>query len=392
MDYDHWQRLADRLEAAWSAAGFPEDRRRLYYEVLADLPGDVVAAAVDELIRQDREQMPAPGVIRALALRARPSSGADTAPDRPSVPPATPLGAGSSGRSVFSPRAAEIGAGAGLVLTAIGLLLPWARVFVFEVSGLETPDGKLFGAGILAGAAVLALILLRKIPRKGGSIGLAATGGVVFAGAVVEIVSFERELEGTIAQVGIGLYVFAAGAALWSLGAIALAVLAGPGPSSDAHGRSALDLAAGRPAATPLPTKTASGPIPRSDGAPRRLAFLRTPLARWAALAGGGAAAGIALVGLGAVALTRPAERCARAVAEVDAGGNRIPGAQTCLEAVAVNAPLNAQLAPVLLGVGAMLLVAGAVTLAAMAWPGHLPGDRRKMARGDARGLGRASA
>src|SRR5690606_6682450 len=61
-------RLAERMEAAWPGHPFDERRRRIYYEALADLPQAAVEAAVEALLREDRDRQPPPGVIRARAL------------------------------------------------------------------------------------------------------------------------------------------------------------------------------------------------------------------------------------------------------------------------------------------------------------------------------------
>lgn len=44
-----------------------ETRRRVYYEALADLDGSAVEQAVDQVLREAHEALPAPGVIRTRA-------------------------------------------------------------------------------------------------------------------------------------------------------------------------------------------------------------------------------------------------------------------------------------------------------------------------------------
>lgn len=85
-----WARIADRLEGAWPP--FPATRRELYLEVLKDVDASVVGSAVEELVREDRAELPPPGTIRqrALSLAAR----APVAGPAPSRDPLAALMAG----------------------------------------------------------------------------------------------------------------------------------------------------------------------------------------------------------------------------------------------------------------------------------------------------------
>jgi hypothetical protein len=67
-----------------------ERRREIYFEVLADLDEADVAAALEGLLREAREQAPPAGVIRARAL-ALAGTGQPTAPFAASPPTFTPL-------------------------------------------------------------------------------------------------------------------------------------------------------------------------------------------------------------------------------------------------------------------------------------------------------------
>lgn len=146
-----WSPIADRLEAAWPP--FPPERRALYFDVLGDLAAASVSAAVHELVREDREALPAPGSIRqrvlatAPAPTARPETtldairGADSgARERPEPAPSPtrgqptdPLAALMAGRVVSqdeleasAPGAAEPAPGlavASLVCGLVGLIV-----------------------------------------------------------------------------------------------------------------------------------------------------------------------------------------------------------------------------------------------------------------------------
>lgn len=85
MTAAEWEAIAARLETAWPP--FPLDRRALYFEVLSDVDMHGVASAVDELLREGWEQLPAPGVIRQRALQR---AGAGPAPSSSPVPPPGP--------------------------------------------------------------------------------------------------------------------------------------------------------------------------------------------------------------------------------------------------------------------------------------------------------------
>lgn len=101
MTEEQWGPIAGRIALAWGA--FDEERRRLYFEVLEDLDASAVERAVDELIREGREQVPPPGVVRQLAVARsesavvpdpmeRTDEGAGSEPPAPEAPPpeATP--------------------------------------------------------------------------------------------------------------------------------------------------------------------------------------------------------------------------------------------------------------------------------------------------------------
>ena len=67
MTHNEWEAVAARLEIAWPP--FAPERRAVYYEVLADVPFAKVQSAVEDLLlREDRERLPAPGVIRQRAV------------------------------------------------------------------------------------------------------------------------------------------------------------------------------------------------------------------------------------------------------------------------------------------------------------------------------------
>lgn len=60
----------DRLVAAWPTPELTEEQRAVYRDVLADIPGPAVTAAVESLLREGREERPPAGTVRERALRA----------------------------------------------------------------------------------------------------------------------------------------------------------------------------------------------------------------------------------------------------------------------------------------------------------------------------------
>lgn len=67
MTRDEWEQQAIRISSAWPTPPMDDTRRDVYYDVLHDLPIEAVEKAVSSLLREARESVPAPGVIRAHA-------------------------------------------------------------------------------------------------------------------------------------------------------------------------------------------------------------------------------------------------------------------------------------------------------------------------------------
>jgi hypothetical protein len=112
------------------------------------------------------------------------------------------------------PVSAFWAAAAGVALTFLGLIGPWAKVISFisiSVSGFDTEDGTLFAVVAAAAGAALAWYALRrrtKLPLiLAGIFGLliAIGGGYEFA----HIASSMDEVESELAQVSIGWGLYA---------------------------------------------------------------------------------------------------------------------------------------------------------------------------------------
>ncbi len=67
MTEDEWNRQAARLSAAWPSTPMDETRSRVYYDALTDLDGSAIEQAVDRVLREAHESLPARGVLRARA-------------------------------------------------------------------------------------------------------------------------------------------------------------------------------------------------------------------------------------------------------------------------------------------------------------------------------------
>lgn len=90
MTSDEWSPLAGRLNAAWPTPAMDEHRRGVFLDVLSDLDVADVAAAVNSLLRGDRESQPPPGVIRARAIELRSRQTTMATPEHLPPTPAAP--------------------------------------------------------------------------------------------------------------------------------------------------------------------------------------------------------------------------------------------------------------------------------------------------------------
>ena len=72
------------MRAAYPSFGDDAETRQVYLDALADVDAGAVGRAVDELLREGREEPPPPGVIRsrALGLQPAPTAGAGDSRDR----------------------------------------------------------------------------------------------------------------------------------------------------------------------------------------------------------------------------------------------------------------------------------------------------------------------
>ncbi|MGE3139382.1 MAG: hypothetical protein AB7I08_15155 [Thermoleophilia bacterium] len=68
MHESQWQPLARLLAAAWPDPDMDPERSAVYLEVLDDLDAADVEVAVRQLLREDRETPPPPGVVRTRAV------------------------------------------------------------------------------------------------------------------------------------------------------------------------------------------------------------------------------------------------------------------------------------------------------------------------------------
>ena len=113
---------------------------------------------------------------------------------------------------------------AALIGAAVGLLLTWgtatAGIFSISVSGIDTDDGKLFGAVLLV-AVLLTWWRVLRTNRLNGSFLIVAWLGLLAIG-VFEIVHFSslHAPQGVLALVGPGLYVDAAAAVVGVITAV----------------------------------------------------------------------------------------------------------------------------------------------------------------------------
>jgi hypothetical protein len=89
LDRTEWDGMARRLTLAWPSEPVEGERSALYYELLSEIPAEWVRRAVDDLVHEDRETSPPPGLIRSRALAQSPTPlpAAPTGPD-PAWPPA----------------------------------------------------------------------------------------------------------------------------------------------------------------------------------------------------------------------------------------------------------------------------------------------------------------
>ncbi len=65
----------ERLTAAWPTPELTDAQRDVYQDVLSDVPGPALSAAVEGLLREGREERPPPGLLRERALAPAPGSG-----------------------------------------------------------------------------------------------------------------------------------------------------------------------------------------------------------------------------------------------------------------------------------------------------------------------------
>jgi hypothetical protein len=83
---DEWEQQAIRIGSAWPTPPMDDTRRDVYYDVLHDLPIEAVEKTVSALLREARETVPAPGVIRAHAEQVAMPVSAQTPTVIPGLP------------------------------------------------------------------------------------------------------------------------------------------------------------------------------------------------------------------------------------------------------------------------------------------------------------------
>jgi hypothetical protein len=106
----------------------------------------------------------------------------------------------------------------GVAAAILGCFLPWARIFIVEVAGTETDDGKLF-LGIAAVAALFAVLALTKPRSRPFVITFVVLSALLVLGSLYEIGdltnSFEEEFgdeASDVASIGGGLLLLLVGA------------------------------------------------------------------------------------------------------------------------------------------------------------------------------------
>jgi hypothetical protein len=102
-----------------------------------------------------------------------------------------------------------------LIGCLLGLLMAWGTAFIASVSGLDTDDGKLFGAVVVA-TALISLWRMSRTNRLNGFLVTTAWLGLV-AFAVAEIIHVSSSQD---VMVGTGLYVDAAAAVVGAITAV----------------------------------------------------------------------------------------------------------------------------------------------------------------------------
>jgi hypothetical protein len=134
----------------------------------------------------------------------------------PGLPPRTEVLA--QLRRLDAPRWALV---AGLVLSGVGVLLPWVTAVFISVSGLDTSDGKLFGGVVLVGA-LFAVLRIRTQRLAFGVLALLAC--LALAGiAIYEVVNILAAPEGPFeisASPGSGLYLDVVASLVASVGIV----------------------------------------------------------------------------------------------------------------------------------------------------------------------------
>lgn len=163
MTHEEWGAIFSRMELTWGELS--AHRRNHYFDILGDLDGAAVSAAVDRLAREAREFVPPPGVIRDYAggaASAEPASPGPAAapPPPPTVPPTqavtppSPASAPPGDASVVVSRSSGK-ATASLVLGIASLLFGWMLLvtsilaIIFGAIALSEmkDDSKLTGRG-----------------------------------------------------------------------------------------------------------------------------------------------------------------------------------------------------------------------------------------------------
>ena len=147
--------------------------------------------------------------------------------DRPPPPPRAVTGSAAQSAPLtgWDPRSLSLLSGrmtrlrlvnvAALIVGVVGLLMAWGTAFIVNVIGIDTDDGKLFGA-ILVAAALLLWWRVTRANRLNGSL-LSVVWLALLAIAVAEIVHISSLQD---AIVGSGLYVDAVAAAVGMVTAV----------------------------------------------------------------------------------------------------------------------------------------------------------------------------
>lgn len=152
MTDDEWGVIAGHLAAAWPDPPINPERRAVYLDVLGDLRADDVRDAVAGLMREARETLPPPGVIRRAAIEHSvipPVNEAREKPDR-NVPLAEDSGSGPQGVGEAIPEGKTRQANTGGLAAILGAQQPsMPRAEQYEDPVERAPFNGLALAGLL---------------------------------------------------------------------------------------------------------------------------------------------------------------------------------------------------------------------------------------------------